>query len=206
MKLLKNTKFLSLLNSYLIDSPLPVNISYLCNFGFLLGICLVIQIITGMEFTLISSNLNTVLQTEEFTYILNSIFLGLTQDIKKVRSFFCGYLKRFIYWLKTFDTVKGILAGLYCRTLPKSLENYHNNERARILRVIGGLCAIIVIFKADEMLKGTEFSFLIPVITVLSLCQFLYIFIIFFTRFLYTMYYIFTGKWIQRSDGSAPLK
>lgn len=48
MKLLKSHPLLSLLNSYLIDSPQPVNISYLWNFGSLLGVCLVIQIITGI--------------------------------------------------------------------------------------------------------------------------------------------------------------
>jgi ubiquinol-cytochrome c reductase cytochrome b subunit len=36
------------MNSYLIDSPVPSNISYLWNFGSLLGLCLVIQIVTGV--------------------------------------------------------------------------------------------------------------------------------------------------------------
>ena len=48
MKLLKRNPILSLANSYFIDSPAPSNISYLWNFGSLLGICLVIQIITGV--------------------------------------------------------------------------------------------------------------------------------------------------------------
>ncbi|GGU89428.1 hypothetical protein GCM10010211_64970 [Streptomyces albospinus] len=48
MKLIKTHPLFSLLNSYLIDSPQPVNISYLWNFGSLLGVCLVIQIITGI--------------------------------------------------------------------------------------------------------------------------------------------------------------
>jgi ubiquinol-cytochrome c reductase cytochrome b subunit len=39
---------LSLLNSYLIDSPQPSNLSYLWNFGSLLGFCLIIQIVTGV--------------------------------------------------------------------------------------------------------------------------------------------------------------
>jgi quinol-cytochrome oxidoreductase complex cytochrome b subunit len=48
LKLLKTHPFLSLVNSYVIDSPIPVNITYLWNFGSLLGLVLVIQIITGV--------------------------------------------------------------------------------------------------------------------------------------------------------------
>ena len=48
MRVLKSHILLRLVNSYLIDSPEPANISYLWNFGSLLGICLVIQILTGV--------------------------------------------------------------------------------------------------------------------------------------------------------------
>jgi ubiquinol-cytochrome c reductase cytochrome b subunit len=48
MKLLKAHPLLSLVNSYLIDSPAPSNITYIWNFGSLLGSCLVLQIITGV--------------------------------------------------------------------------------------------------------------------------------------------------------------
>lgn len=37
-----------MVNSYLIDSPQPSNISYLWNFGSLLAVCLIIQIVTGV--------------------------------------------------------------------------------------------------------------------------------------------------------------
>jgi len=47
MRLLKSHVLLRLFNSYLIDSPEPANISYLWNFGSLLGACLIIQILTG---------------------------------------------------------------------------------------------------------------------------------------------------------------
>jgi len=47
MRLLKTHVLLRLLNSYLVDSPQPANISYLWNFGSLLGVCLIIQILTG---------------------------------------------------------------------------------------------------------------------------------------------------------------
>ena len=48
MRLLKSHPFLRIVNSYVIDSPQPSNISYLWNFGSLLGLCLGIQIITGV--------------------------------------------------------------------------------------------------------------------------------------------------------------
>ena len=48
MRLLKTHPLLKLVNSYLIDTSQPSNISYLWNFGSLLAICLIIQIITGV--------------------------------------------------------------------------------------------------------------------------------------------------------------
>ena len=48
MRILKSHPLFSLINGYLIDSPQPSNISYLWNFGSLLGFCLVIQIVTGV--------------------------------------------------------------------------------------------------------------------------------------------------------------
>jgi quinol-cytochrome oxidoreductase complex cytochrome b subunit len=47
MRIFKTNPILILLNSYLIDSPQPSTISYLWNFGSLLGVCLIIQILTG---------------------------------------------------------------------------------------------------------------------------------------------------------------
>ena len=48
MKSLKRNPILSLINSYVIDSPSPLNLSYLWNYGSLLGLCLVIQIVSGV--------------------------------------------------------------------------------------------------------------------------------------------------------------
>lgn len=48
MRILKSHPLLKLVNSYLIDASQPTNISYLWNFGSLLLLCLVIQIITGI--------------------------------------------------------------------------------------------------------------------------------------------------------------
>lgn len=48
MRVLKTQPILSIFNAYLVDSPSPSNISYLWNYGSLLGLCLGIQIITGV--------------------------------------------------------------------------------------------------------------------------------------------------------------
>lgn len=48
MRLLKSHPILRLANSYLVDSPQPLNISYMWNFGSLLAFCLIIQIVTGV--------------------------------------------------------------------------------------------------------------------------------------------------------------
>nr|YP_010689751.1 cytochrome b [Erysiphe quercicola]WBR75377.1 cytochrome b [Erysiphe quercicola] len=48
MRIFKSHPLLKLVNSYIIDAPQPSNISYLWNFGSLLGLSLVIQIITGV--------------------------------------------------------------------------------------------------------------------------------------------------------------
>jgi quinol-cytochrome oxidoreductase complex cytochrome b subunit len=48
MRILKQNAVLRIYNSYMVDSPQPSNISYLWNFGSLLALCLVIQIVTGI--------------------------------------------------------------------------------------------------------------------------------------------------------------
>ena len=48
MRLFKTQPILAMVNSYIIDSPSPSNISYLWNYGSLLGFCLVLQIVTGV--------------------------------------------------------------------------------------------------------------------------------------------------------------
>lgn len=48
MRILKSNPVLTLVNSYLVDNPEPSTISYLWNFGSLLGLCLVAQIVSGI--------------------------------------------------------------------------------------------------------------------------------------------------------------
>jgi len=41
---------LSIVDNHIIDYPTPINISYAWSFGALAGICLVVQIVTGIFF------------------------------------------------------------------------------------------------------------------------------------------------------------
>lgn len=48
MRILKTNPVLSIANSFFVDSPQPANLSYRWNFGSLLGLSLVVQIVTGV--------------------------------------------------------------------------------------------------------------------------------------------------------------
>jgi len=48
MRIFKSNPVLTIVNSYLVDNPEPSTISYLWNFGSLLGLCLVAQIVSGI--------------------------------------------------------------------------------------------------------------------------------------------------------------
>lgn len=47
-KHLKNNPLFKIINNSLVDLPTPINISYWWNFGSLLGLCLIIQVLTGL--------------------------------------------------------------------------------------------------------------------------------------------------------------
>jgi ubiquinol-cytochrome c reductase cytochrome b subunit len=48
MRIFKSYPLIRMVNSYVIDSPQPSNISYWWNFGSLLALCLIIQILSGI--------------------------------------------------------------------------------------------------------------------------------------------------------------
>nr|ALO70617.1 cytochrome b [Halyzia sedecimguttata] len=52
MPLRKHNSLMKIMNNALIDLPTPSNISYFWNFGSLLGLCLMIQILTGLFLTM----------------------------------------------------------------------------------------------------------------------------------------------------------
>lgn len=64
-----------IINNSLIDLPTPRNISYLWNFGSLLGLCLIIQIITGL-FLSIHYCANVDLAFNRVTHICRDVNIG----------------------------------------------------------------------------------------------------------------------------------
>jgi len=82
MRILKSHPLLSLVNSYLIDSPQPSNISYLWNFGSLLALCLGIQIVTGVTLAM------------HYTPSVNEAFDSVEHIMRDVNN---GWLLRYLH-------------------------------------------------------------------------------------------------------------
>nr|BAW99873.1 cytochrome b [Taphrina wiesneri JCM 22204] len=83
MKLIKRHPLFSLLNSYpKYRSAQPVNISYLWNFGSLLGVCLVIQIITGITLAM------------HYTPSIDAAFISVEHIMRDVNY---GWLIRYLH-------------------------------------------------------------------------------------------------------------
>ena len=71
----KSNLYLSLVNSYIIDSPQPSSINYWWNMGSLLGLCLVIQIVTGIFMAMhYSSNIELAFSSVE--HIIRDVHNG----------------------------------------------------------------------------------------------------------------------------------
>ncbi|AJU15366.1 cytochrome b (mitochondrion) [Saccharomyces cerevisiae S288C] len=71
----KSNVYLSLVNSYIIDSPQPSSINYWWNMGSLLGLCLVIQIVTGIFMAMhYSSNIELAFSSVE--HIMRDVHNG----------------------------------------------------------------------------------------------------------------------------------
>ena len=82
MRILKSHPLLSLVNSYIIDSPQPSNISYLWNFGSLLALCLGIQIVTGVTLAM------------HYTPSVNEAFDSVEHIMRDVNN---GWLLRYLH-------------------------------------------------------------------------------------------------------------
>nr|YP_009454581.1 Cobp [Kazachstania sinensis]AUG33509.1 Cobp [Kazachstania sinensis] len=71
----KSNVYLNMVNSYLIDSPQPSSINYWWNLGSLLGLCLVIQILTGIFMAMhYSSNIELAFSSVE--HIMRDVNYG----------------------------------------------------------------------------------------------------------------------------------
>lgn len=75
MRLRKEHPLLSIVNQVLVDLPSPASISYFWNFGSLLGLCLGLQIITGIFLAMhYSSDINTAFQS--MAHIMRDVNYG----------------------------------------------------------------------------------------------------------------------------------
>jgi Cytochrome b/b6/petB len=82
MRIFKTNPVLTLVNNYLIDNPEPTSISYLWNFGSLLGLCLVTQIITGILLAMhFQSSAELGFLSVEHLPLNNLIFYNENEDI-----------------------------------------------------------------------------------------------------------------------------
>lgn len=75
MRIRKENPIISPINSMLIDLPSPSNISYLWNFGSLLGLCLAIQILTGI-FLAMHYSADVSIAFSSVTHILEDVNYG----------------------------------------------------------------------------------------------------------------------------------
>jgi len=80
--LLKTNPYLSIVNSYIIDSPSPINLSYIWNYGSLLGLCLIIQIISGVTLAM------------HYTPEVNLAFISVEHIMRDVSN---GWIIRYIH-------------------------------------------------------------------------------------------------------------
>jgi len=133
MKLLKSHPILSIANSFVIDSPSPSNLSYLWNYGSLLGLCLVMQIITGVtlamhycpsiDFAFLS--VEHMLSEAEFIY--NFIIYNFTvscdgaADLPSIMQFDNLHITENLS--QAVKTLKGT-SGIYCITNQESGQMY----------------------------------------------------------------------------------
>jgi ubiquinol-cytochrome c reductase cytochrome b subunit len=103
MRILKSNSLLRLYNSYVVDSPQPANISYMWNFGSLLALCLIIQILSGV-FLAMHYSPNVDLAFNSVEHIMRSVNNGwvIRYTHANVASFFfiCVYahVARGIYY------------------------------------------------------------------------------------------------------------
>lgn len=71
----KTNPIVKIINSSLVDLPSPINISFWWNFGSLLGLCLIIQIITGL-FLAIHYSRDIKISFESVVYIIRDVNYG----------------------------------------------------------------------------------------------------------------------------------
>nr|QUQ05916.1 apocytochrome b [Microconidiobolus nodosus] len=108
IKLLKTHSILSIANSYIIDSPSPSNLTYFWNYGSLLGLVLVIQIITGVTLAMhYAANIELAFNSVE--HIMRDVHNGWL--IRYTHANVASFFFIFIY----LHIARGLYYGSYAR-------------------------------------------------------------------------------------------
>lgn len=109
MRIRKENPLISPINSMLIDLPSPSNISYLWNFGSLLGLCLGIQILTGI-FLAMHYSADVSIAFSSVTHILEDVNYGFVLKYLHANGasafFICVYI----------HIARGLYYGSYLRS------------------------------------------------------------------------------------------
>jgi len=136
MAIRKSQAYLSLVNSYLIDSPQPSSISYWYNLGSLLGLCLIIQIASGIFLAMhYSSNIELAFSSVE--HIMRDVNQGWL--IRYIHAngasffFICMYLhigKALYYgsYRKPRVLVWAVGVVIFIATMATAFMGYKNNS------------------------------------------------------------------------------
>lgn len=143
----KTNPYLSLVNSYLIDSPQPSSINYWYNLGSLLGLCLVIQIASGIFLAMhYSSNIELAFNSVEhimrdvnagwlirYIHANGASFFFICLYLHIAKALYYGSYKapRTLVW--TIGVIIFILTMAtafmgYTNNSPKSIYNNNNNN------------------------------------------------------------------------------
>lgn len=116
MRNLKSNSLLSLVNSYIVDSPQPSSLSYMWNFGSLLALCLGLQIVTGI-FLAMHYTPNVDLAFTSVEHIMRDVNLGWA--IRYAHANIASFFFIFVY----LHIGRGLYYGSYKspRVLPWSI-------------------------------------------------------------------------------------
>jgi LAGLIDADG DNA endonuclease family/Cytochrome b/b6/petB len=120
MKLLKSNPLLSIFNSYLVDAPAPSNLSNLGNYGSLLGLCLVIQIITGV--TLAMHYTPTIIQLLFIIFTILLLFANILNSSNNLLVLYPNYsgFLTFLYIIILYFVF--FMPTVYCEGVSTGME------------------------------------------------------------------------------------
>lgn len=146
MRYLKKNSLLSIFNNYLYDSFLPQNISYWYNFGSILGIILIIQLISGIFLAM---------------YYIPNINMAFNSIEYIMREVNYGWLIRYIH----ANGAAFFFLAVYLHMLRGLLYGSYNKKLTWIIGVILFLLMIITAFIGYSLVYGQMSYWAMVVIT-----------------------------------------